>query len=312
LINTIPLLEAQASSAIENIVTTTDAMFRHAQLHDNTADPATKEALRYRTALRSGYESIKKRPLTTRTAEEICTIIKAAAMTVRRIPGTALANEGSGDIIYTPPVGERLLRDKLGNWEQFIHSKNDLDPIVKMAVAHYQFEAIHPFTDGNGRTGRVINLLMLVQYELLDMPILYLSRYIIHNKGKYYDLLLRVTSEGAWEPWILYMLSATADTAAWTLRKIKAIREHVEATTEIVKKKLPKIYSRELIEVIFVQPYTRIENLIDADIAKRQTASIYLNALVEQKILTSHQYGRTKLFFNPAYMKLLAKDTPSQ
>jgi Fic family protein len=311
LINTIPLLEAQASSAIENIVTTTDAMFRHAQLHDNAADPATKEALRYRTALRSGYESIKKRPLTTRTAEDICTIIKGAAMTVRRIPGTALAKEGSGDIIYTPPVGESLLRDKLGNWERFIHSKSDLDPIVKMAVAHYQFEAIHPFTDGNGRTGRVINLLMLIQYELLDVPILYLSRYIIHNKRKYYDLLLRVSSDGAWEPWILYMLSATADTAAWTLRKIKAIRELVEATTETVKKKLPKIYSRELIEVIFVQPYTRIENLTDAKIAKRETASRYLNALVEQKILTSHQYGRTKLFFNPAYMKLLAKDTPS-
>jgi Fic family protein len=213
---------------------------------------------------------------------------------------------------FNPPVGESLLRDKLDNWEKFIHSESDLDPIVKMAVAHYQFEAIHPFTDGNGRTGRVVNLLVLVQYELLDMPILYLSRYIIHNKGKYYDLLLRVTSDGAWEPWILYMLSAIADTAVWTLQKIKAIRELVETTTETVKKRLPKIYSRELIEVIFVQPYTRIENLIDAKIAKRETASRYLNALVEQKILTPHQYGRTKLFFNPAYMKLLAKDTPSQ
>jgi Fic family protein len=312
LINTIPLLEAQASSAIENVVTTTDAMFRHAQLNDNAADPATKEALRYRTALRRGYESIKKRPLTTRTTEDICSIIKGVAMTVRRVPGTALAHEGSGEIIYTPPVGESLLRDKLGNWESFIHSNNALDPIIKMAVAHYQFEAIHPFTDGNGRTGRVVNLLMLVQYQLLDTPILYLSRYIIQNKTEYYDLLLKVTRDNAWESWLLYMLRATADTAAWTLRKIEAIRELMTSTTETVKKRLPKVYSRELIEAIFVQPYTRIENLIEANIAKRQTASAYLNALVDQKILTSQQYGRTKLFVNSAYMRLLVRDSTSK
>lgn len=311
LINTIPLLEAQASSAIENVVTTTDAMFRHAQLNDNDADPPTKEALRYRTALRRGYESIKQRPLATGTAEEICTIIKNVSMTVRKVPGTALAHETSGDIVYTPPVNETLLRDKLGNWEKFIHSGSDLDPLVKMAVAHYQFEAIHPFTDGNGRTGRILNLLMLVHYELLDLPILYLSRYIIQHKGRYYDLLLKVTKENAWEEWILYMLRATAETANWTLSKIESIRELVETTAGIVKKKLPKIYSKELINVIFVQPYTRIDNLITADIAKRQTASVYLNALVEAKVLSARQFGRTKLFLNPAFMRLLTRDTSS-
>jgi Fic family protein len=153
---------------------------------------------------------------------------------------------------------------------------------------------------------------MLIQYQLLDTPVLYLSRYIIQNKGEYYDLLLKVTRDGAWEPWLLFMLKATADTATWTLRKIEAIRELMSSTTETLRKKLPKIYSRELIEAIFVQPYTRIENLIDADIAKRQTASVYLKALVDQKILSSQQFGRTKLFVNTAYMRLLIRDSVSK
>jgi Fic family protein len=308
LINTIPLLEAQASSAIENVVTTTDALFRQAQLQENSADPQTKEALRYRTALRHGCEAINKAPLNTRIAEEICTIIKDVRMTVRRVPGTALAHEGSGAIIYTPPVGESLLRDKLANWERFVNLPSDLDPLVRMAIAHYQFEAIHPFTDGNGRTGRILNLLILVQYGLLDSPVLYLSRYIIRNKRPYYDLLLRVTKEAAWEEWLLYMLRATADTAKWTVEKIRAIRELVERTADTVKKRLPKIYSKELIESIFVQPYTRIENLTNAGIAKRQTASVYLNKLAQAKVLSSAQFGRNKLFVNPVFLRLLTKD----
>jgi len=308
LINTIPLLEAQASSAIENVVTTTDALFRQAQLQEQAADPQTKEALRYRTALRHGCEAIRKTPLNTRIAEEICTIIKDVRTTVRRVPGTALAHEGSGAIIYTPPVGERLLRDKLSNWESFVNLPNDLDPLVRMAVAHYQFEAIHPFTDGNGRTGRILNLLILVQYGLLDSPVLYLSRYIIRKRAPYYDLLMRVTKEQAWEQWLLYMLHATADTAMWTLQKIQAIRDLAERTGETVKKKLPKIYSKELTETIFVQPYTRIENLIDAGIAKRQTAASYLHKLVQAKVLSSAQFGRTKLFVNPGFLRLLTRD----
>jgi Fic family protein len=182
LINTIPILEAQASSEIENIVTTTDALFRHARLNELSADPATKEALRYRTALKAGFDSLKKRPLTTRTAEEICTIIRNVRMTVRKIPGTALANNATGEIIYTPPEEESRLRDKLANWERFIHESEGIDPLVRMAIAHYQFEAIHPFTDGNGRTGRIL-LLMLIEQGLLDLLILYLSRYVTLHKA---------------------------------------------------------------------------------------------------------------------------------
>jgi Fic family protein len=309
LINSIPLLEAQASSEIENIVTTTDALFRHAQPGSPTADPETKEALRYRTALKAGFDSLKKRPLTTRTAEEICTIIRDVRTTVRKVPGTKLANDATGTIIYTPPEGESRLRDKLANWERFMHDEHDIDPVVRMAVSHYQFEAIHPFTDGNGRTGRILNLLMLVEQELLDIPVLYLSRYVIRNKAEYYDGLLAVTTHGAWENWILYMLHAMEDTAKWTLVKIEAVRKLVAQTAEFVRKTAAKQYSRELIELIFVQPYCRIENVVEAGIARRQTASTYLHKLESIGVLEQEQAGVKKLFLNSRFLKLLTQES---
>ena len=308
LINTIPLLEAQASSEIENIVTTTDALFRHSQLQALAPDPETKEALRYRTALKAGFESLRKRPLTTRTAEEVCTTIKGARMAVRKVPGTKLADAATGAVIYTPPEVESRLRDKLSNWEHFAHDAEEIDPLVRMAVAHYQFEAIHPFTDGNGRTGRILNLLMLVEQGLLDQPVLYLSRYIIRNKAAYYDGLLAVTTRGEWEPWILYMLRATQETAEWTLAKIEAVRALIEHTAEFARKAMPKQYSRELIDLIFVQPYCRIENVVGAGIAKRQTASTYLHALEEAGILHEKQVGLNKLFLNAKFLKLLTQE----
>ena len=308
LINTIPLLEAQASSEIENIVTTTDALFRHAQLESLAPDPATKEALRYRTALKAGFDSLRKRPLTTRTAEEVCSTIKGARMTVRKVPGTKLANDATGEVVYTPPEVESRLRDKLANWERFVHDQQDIDPVVRMAVAHYQFEAIHPFTDGNGRTGRVLNLLMLVEQGLLDQPVLYLSRYIIKNKAAYYGHLLSVTTQEGWEPWILYMLRATQETAEWTLAKIDAVRKLIEHTAEYARKAVPKQYSRELIDLIFTQPYCRIENVVGAGIAKRQTASTYLHALEAAGILQEKQIGLNKLFLNSRFLKLLTQE----
>jgi Fic family protein len=308
LINTIPLLEAQASSEIENLVTTTDALFRHAQLESLASDPATKEALRYRTAIRAGFDSLRKRPITTRTAEEVCSTIKNVHMTVRKVPGTKPANDATGEVIYTPPEVESRLRDKLANWERFLHGQEDIDPVVRMAVAHYQFEAIHPFTDGNGRTGRILNLLMLVEQGLLDQPVLYLSRYIIKNKAAYYDGLLAVTKRGVWEPWILYMLRATEETAEWTLAKIEAVSKLIEHTAEFARKAAPKQYSRELIDLIFVQPYCRIENVVDAGIAKRQTASTYLHKLEAIGILQEKQIGLNKLFLNSRFLKLLTQE----
>ena len=308
LINTLPLLEARASSEIENIVTTADKLFRHLQA-DAGADPATKEALRYRRALLEGVQALKTRPLTTRTAESICTQIKGVEMSVRRVPGTALANDATGEVIYTPPEGEARIRDLLANWERFLHEEETIDPLVRMAAAHYQFEAIHPFTDGNGRTGRVVNSLFLVEQGLLPLPILYLSRYIIANKADYYRLLLAVTREGAWEAWLLYMLRAVEDTATWTTAKIGAVRKLAADTTEYVRVKRPKIYSRELVDVVFEQPYCRIANLVEARIAGRQAASRYLKALVSIGVLRDQVFGKEKLFVHPKLMTLLTRDS---
>jgi len=308
LINTLPLLEARASSEIENIVTTADKLFRHLQA-DAGADPATREALRYRRALLEGVKALKTRPLTTRTAESICTQIKGVEMSVRKVPGTALANDATGEVVYTPPEGEVRIRGLLANWERFLHEEEAIDPLVRMAAAHYQFEAIHPFTDGNGRTGRVVNSLFLVEQGLLPLPILYLSRYIIAHKPDYYRLLLAVTRENAWEPWLLYMLRAVEDTAAWTTAKIGAVRKLAADTTEYVRVKLPKIYSRELVDVIFEQPYCRIANLVEARIAGRQAASRYLKALVSIGVLREQVFGKEKLFVHPKLMTLLTRDS---
>jgi len=307
LVNTLPMLEAQASSEIENIVTTADALFEYAGVGEARADPATKEALRYRTALREGVEYLEHRPVSTHLAEQLCSRIKGVEMTVRRVPGTTLKNDRTGATIYTPPEGEALIRDKLANWETYLHEEETVDVLIRMAVAHYQFEAIHPFTDGNGRTGRLLNILYLVEQELLSLPILYLSRYIIEHRNDYYACLLQVTTRQSWERWILYLLEAVEETALWTRDKIAAIRKLQEHTNRYVRKAAPEVHSRELIDVIFTQPYCRIANVVEAGIAKRQTASVYLKRLAEVGVLTELKAGREKLFIHPKLIKVITK-----
>ena len=305
LINSIPTLEAQASSEIENIVTTADRLFRYAGDGHANADPATKEALNYRKALYIGSDLLERRPVSTAMAVTICSIVKGIEMDVRNTPGTALVSQKSGGIIYMPPQGEGRLRDMLANWESYLHDAEDVDPLIRMAVGHYQFEAIHPFTDGNGRTGRVLNLLFLMEQKLLELPVLYLSRYIIEHRAEYYERLLGVTAEGKWEDWICYMLAAVTDTARWTTAKIGEIRKLLGQTAERIRRDAPRIYSRELAEIIFVQPYCRIGNLVDAGIAQRQSASQYLKALRDIGVLEERRSGREKLFINPALLKIL-------
>ncbi|NNC76800.1 MAG: Fic family protein [Woeseiaceae bacterium] len=305
LVNALPLLEARASSEIENIVTTTDKLFEFAGIADDKADGATKEALRYRTALYEGTKMVQRRMLTTDMAIHVCSTIKGVELDIRADHGTTLKNRLSGEVIYTPPVGQKLLQSMLDNWADFMHSRTDIDPLVRMAVQHYQFEAIHPFADGNGRTGRIMNILFLVEHELLDSPILYLSHYVIGNKAAYYRLLQNVTSDQDWESWIMFILQGVEETCVWTTDKIKAIRELMEHTADYVQNKLPKIYSWELLVLLFKQPYCRIGNIVDAGIAKRQTASVYLKQLCNLGVLREYKSGRENLFVHPKYIELL-------
>ena len=304
LVNALPLLEARASSEIENIVTTTDKLFEYADIAEG-ADAATKEALRYRSALYEGTKMVQRGMLTTDMAIQICSTIKGKELDIRAKSGTKLKNRMTGDTIYTPPIGQKLLQAKLDNWADFMHRNTEIDPLVRMAIQHYQFEAIHPFSDGNGRTGRILNILFLVEHGLLDSPILYLSRYVIRNKAAYYRLLQNVTNEQSWEPWIMFILDGVEETCTWTTDKIKAIRELMEHTGEFVQKSLPKIYTSELVELLFKQPYCRISNLVSAGVAKRQTASVYLKLLCDLGILKEIKSGRENIFVHPKYIELL-------
>lgn len=308
LIQSIGLQEAKLSSEIENIVTTNDELYRAFASPGGNADLHTKEVLRYNEALWYGFSGIRyqNRPLTTNLFEELFQIIKQSSAGVRKTPGTKLAND-RGEVIYTPPEGEAVLRDKLANLEEFIYAEDGIDPLVKLAVIHYQFEAIHPFTDGNGRTGRILNILYLIERNLLDIPVLYLSRYIIENKSDYYTGLRRITEKGEWETWILYMLRAVEETARETRQRILSIRDLMFADIEKVRAELPKIYSKDLLELLYHQPYCKIRFLEDAGIAQRQTASIYLQELEKIGMLKAVKIGREVYYINDRFLKLLTK-----
>ncbi len=305
LINSIPLLESQASSAIENIVTTTDDLFKYADSKSSEISHEVKETLRYRAALYQGIISIKTRPLSVTTICEICSIIREVDVNIRNQPGTTLMNDQTKEKIYTPPESEEVLRKLLSNWETYLHQEDEVDPLIKLAVQHYQFEAIHPFTDGNGRTGRIINLLYLIDQGLLDTPVLYLSKYIIQNKASYYSNLLRVTTDQAWTDWILYFLDAVSETATWTIKKIISIQNLINETCAFVQNEAPGVYNKDLIELLFVQPYVRIDNLVKQGLMSRFTASKHLKILCNIGALVEIKVGREKLFINKKFLDLL-------
>lgn len=308
LLQTIGLVEAKMSSEIENIVTTNDVLYRALLDDGRTTDPATKEVLAYQRAMWRGFEVVKAegRPIAPPLMEELVSLIKGSSLGVRRLPGTRLAR-GDGSVIYTPPDGEPLLRSLLANVADFIHDERlDLDPLIRLAVMHYQFEAIHPFSDGNGRTGRILNILYLVEQGLLDIPVLYLSGYILANKAGYYGGLQRVTVEGAWEPWILYMLDAIEQTARDTLERIRAILALMEEVRLKVQQQRPKLYSKDLVELLFRAPYTKVAFLEEARLARRVTATQYLRELVDLGLLEEHKLGRELYFLNIPFWLLLS------
>jgi Fic family protein len=299
------LLEAQASSEIENIVTTADELFKHAD--SGGGDHATKEALRYRSALFAGVDAIRDRPLTAMTAARVCSVLQGREMAVRTVPGTRIANPATRQVVYAPPEGADRIRDKLAAWERFVHAEDDLDPLVRMALAHYQFEAIHPFHDGNGRTGRVINILMLIEAGLLRDPILYLSRAIIDRKNDYYRLLRAVTADHAWIDWILYMLDIVRESATSTIRKIEAIRICQENIAERARAATPGGRDAQFLAVLFEQPYCRINTVVERCDVSRQTASVWLHTLVEAGLLSDVRTGREVLFVNDEFLSVLTR-----
>lgn len=307
LINAIPLQEAKLSSDIENIVTTQDDLY-HAKINlSGAVDPNTKEVLRYCTALRKGYDELARgKKISLELITDICSTILDQRISFRASREVVRVGiKATGAVHYTPPTGGKPLLNKLRNLESFLTQNSDLDPLVRMAIAHYQFQAIHPFMDGNGRTGRIINILYLVQTGLLQIPVLYLSRFIIQNKSKYYQLLPSVTERGDWEPWLVYMLRGIEETAHWTTNRIHAIHELFDKAVERCKRDLPKIYSKELIELIFSQPYCKISFVVEAGIAKRQTAGVYLQELEKTGILVGEMHGREMVYKHPALIEVL-------
>lgn len=308
LIQAVGLQEAKLSSEIENIVTTNDDLYRGFANDGEGANPMTKEVLHYKDALWQGFQWVKQgMPLTSRLFESLYQTIKQAEDGVRRLPGTRLTNPGSGETIYTPPEGESLIRDKLANLERFINESSELDPLVRLAVTHYQFEAIHPFPDGNGRVGRILNILYLISEGLLDVPILYLSRYIIENKTDYYRGLSGVTEQGNWEAWVLYILRAVEATARTTDARIVSILAMMKEAAAKAETVLPKVQVPAILDVVFHHPYCKVRFLEDAGLGSRPTCTKYLRALVTAGVLREQPVWRENYFVNDDFFAVLTK-----
>ena len=306
LINAVTINEAKDSSEIENIVTTHDELFK-AMSGESYENPAAKEVINYRSALWHGYKIVKEKGfLATNMIIEIQQLIESNRAGIRKLPGTVLRNEATGEVIYTPPSGEQEILSLLSNLENYINNDYDnIDSLVKLAVIHYQFESIHPFYDGNGRTGRIINVLYLVLKELLDSPILYLSKFIIRNKSAYYKLLQEVTVKGNWEEWILFILQGIEETAEETLILVKEMNILLENTAGQIKEVLPKIYSRELVNLIFYEFYTKISYIQDGLNVSRKTASTYLSSLEDTGFLISEKIGRERIYLNKGLLQIV-------
>ena len=304
-LDTIYLQEAKASSEIENIITTNDELFQSLIVDNKIENFAAKEVINYKKALWRGLERLETRPfITTNLCIEIMQCIKQSTASIRVTTGTTLSNP-LGEVIYTPPTGEVVIREKMANLEKFINQDDSFDPLVKMALLHYQFEAIHPFADGNGRTGRIIMLLFLKISKLLDIPAIYLSEYIIKNKAEYYRRLRNVTEKNEWEPYVLYMLDMVEYTAKMGTERLRIIVQTMEKTANEIKEKLPKIYSKDLVEIIFRLPYTKRQTLIDEGLGNPKTVGNYLISLENSGFLQSVRVGKEKLYLNKKLLNIL-------
>lgn len=309
LINTLSLQEAKDSSAIENIVTTHDELFQSDFLTHEFKTLAAKEVYNYAKALQSGFAKVRKNKLLINSyILEIQSQLEENKAGYRKVPGTALKNDQTGEVVYTPPQHPEEIIALMQNLEIFINDdeKSDLDPLVKMAIIHHQFESIHPFYDGNGRTGRIINILYLVKQELLKIPILYLSRYINENKATYYRLLQEVREKDNWEDWIIFMLEGVELTSKQTILLIDGIKNEMLKFKVKMRTERPKIYSQDLLNNLFRHPYTKIEFVMNELNVKRRTAAKYLDELVAIGLLDKHKIGRENYYINTALYTLLS------
>lgn len=306
LINAIVLQEAKDSSEIENIITTQDELYKALTINKSQISPETKEVVNYRTAIFQGFDLIKKQGFL--RANDIVLIQQALIDNnagIRSVPGTVLKNDTTGEIVYTPPQQKAEILDLLSNFIHHFNLQDDLSPLINLAILQYQFESIHPFYDGNGRTGRILNILYLILNDLIDVPILYLSSYIIANKPEYYRLLNRTNRYGQWEEWILFMLKAVEYTSKDTITKITNIKDQLDSTIIQVQEKAPKIYRKDLVELLFEQPYSKIEFLVNKLGVERKAASRYLRELEHIGVVESQKIGRETLYINKALIEIL-------
>ena len=308
LIETLTLREARDSSAIENIISTFDEVYQSNLFANQFASPAAKEVHMYASALRKGFELVKKGGLLTNNhIQQIQEAVELNNAGFRKLPGTKLLNDTTGKIVYTPPQDYQTIVSLMQNLEAFINDDSfmDVDPLIKMAIIHHQFESIHPFYDGNGRTGRIINILYLVQKELLHLPILYLSRYIIRHKNEYYRLLQEVREKSNWEEWIIFMLESIEQTAKESVILVSELKRLMQEYKQHIRNKFPKMYSQDLINNLFKYPYTKIE-FIQHDLqVSRNTAIRYLEALIKEGLLIKHKFGKENFYLNEKLFSLL-------
>ena len=311
LINTLGMQEAKDSSAIENIVTTHDELFRDAAFPEAAGNPAAKEVLHYRQALRVGYDAVRSSGLLTLNhILQIQAELERNSAGFRRVPGTTL-KDGAGRVVYTPPQDAGRVEAHMRDLERFINDDAafEADPLVKMALIHHQFESIHPFYDGNGRTGRILNVLYLVKHGLLDTPVLYLSRHIVRTKGDYYRLLQAVRDDGAWEAWVVYLLTAVEATAREGIATVQAIKAALFDYKHRIRAGY-RFYSQDLINNLFTHPYTKIQFVEDELGVSRLTATKYLDALADGGFVVKRRVGRSNYYINVALNAILTSSPP--
>lgn len=308
LIDTLSLQEARESSAIENIISTFDDVYQSREAGNAFVSAAAKEVHDYSKALKVGFDLVKKTGLlTSNNILEIQESIENNKAGFRKLPGTKLLNEATGEAVYTPPQDHDTILKLMDNLQHYINNDemSDVDPLIKMAIIHHQFESIHPFYDGNGRTGRIINILYLIKNDLLSLPILYLSRYIIRHKADYYRLLQQVRDTQEWEPWVLYMLDAVAETSKSTIQVITEIGKAMQLYKHSIRDKAPKIYSQDLLNNLFRYPYTKIEYLMQDLEISRNTAIRYLDQLQQIDLIEKKKIGRDNFYVNKALTEVL-------